>query len=81
MNRTVFWTPLATMAPGPAWQRAAPTSPPTSAWDEEVGSPSHHVRRFQSVAPVKAAMMTWLLTAPGVTMPLPTVAATASPRI
>ena len=34
---------------------AAPTRPPISACEELDGSPSHHVRRFHAIAPIRAA--------------------------
>src|SRR3954454_3733400 len=38
--------------------RPAPTSPPTSAWEEEDGSPKYQVMRFQRIAPTSAARVT-----------------------
>ena len=35
--------------------RAAPPSPPMRAWDEDEGSPFHHVSRFHPIAPTSAA--------------------------
>src|SRR5690242_5801894 len=61
----------------PAFTSAAPHSPPTSAWVELEGSPSHHVRRFQAIAPRSAARSTWFDTRLVSISPLPTVFATA----
>src|SRR4029079_10798287 len=62
--------------------RAAPTSPPMSACDDDDGSPKYQVSRFQPVAPTSAANTTTRLAAPGGSwmMPLPTVFATLAPR-
>ena len=49
--------PLHTSAPSPAFANPAPTSPPTSAWDELEGKPTRQVMRFQTIAPVNAAQM------------------------
>src|SRR3954453_2662347 len=38
--------------------RPAPTSPPTSAWEEEDGSPKYQGMRFQRIGPTRAARMT-----------------------
>ena len=35
--------------------RAAPASPPMSAWEEDDGRPYHQVSRFQPIAPTSAA--------------------------
>src|SRR5205814_385437 len=47
MNVTVLRMPATTTAFGPATTTAAPTKPPISACDDEVGRPHHHVSRFQ----------------------------------
>src|SRR5215207_2944783 len=39
--------------------RAAPITPPTSAWLDEEGSPNHHVIRFQMIAPTSALITNW----------------------
>ena len=59
---------------------AAPQSPPTSAWLELDGRPSHQVSRFQTIAPMSAARMLVMVIACGFTIPAPTVFATAVPR-
>ncbi len=60
---------------------AAPTSPPIRAWEEEVGSPSRQVIRFQQMAPIRAANTTlrpWELVGVAM-MPAPTVLAPPVP--
>src|SRR6188508_1608213 len=44
---------------------AAPANPPTSACDEDVGSPVHQVIRSNPIAPIKAATMLALVNVPG----------------
>ncbi len=66
------WTPFE-----PDWTSAAPTSPPISACDELEGRPSHHVRRFQTIAPMSAASTVFSFARPVSIIPLPTVFATA----
>src|SRR5207248_298688 len=56
---------------------AAPTSPPISACDELDGSPSHQVSRFQTIAPINAASTVRVSVSPTLTIPCPTVLATA----
>jgi hypothetical protein len=56
---------------------AAPTSPPISACEEEDGRPSHHVIRFQTIAPTTAASTVCGVTDPASMIPVPTVFATA----
>ena len=75
MKMTVFsrLAPLTTLQP--ALAMPAPTTPPISACDDEVGSPSHQVVRFQAIAPTRPANTTASLTAVG-SMILPTVSAT-----
>src|SRR4051812_28351926 len=58
----------------------APTIPPISACDDEEGSPSHHVARFQAIAPIRPAKTVSSVTDPASTIPLAIVAATASDR-
>jgi hypothetical protein len=59
----------------PALATPAPITPPISACDDEVGSPSHQVVRFQAIAPTRPANTTASLTTVG-SMILPTVLAT-----
>src|SRR4051812_11122631 len=56
---------------------AAPTSPPISACDELEGKPSHHVKRFQTIAPISAASTVFSFARLVSMIPLPTVVATA----
>src|SRR5256885_4483423 len=50
------------------------------AWDEEVGSPSHHVMTSHTIAPTSPARMTLASTTERTTNPLPMVLATAVPN-
>src|SRR5450631_2221986 len=63
-----------------SWVMAAPAYPPSSACDEEVGRPHHHVSRSQAMAPKSAASTTYWSTASSRIMPRPIVLATAVPR-
>ena len=58
MKRIGSTQPLAIKALAPALARAAPPSAPISAWEDELGSPSHQVMRFQTMAPLRAARIT-----------------------
>ena len=57
----------------------SPQSPPIKAWLELEGSPSHHVKRFQMIAPVKAEKTVSIVTALASTSPPLIVFATAVP--
>src|SRR3954447_16698864 len=72
-------TPHCTTTPA---ARAAPARPPMRAWEDEDGSPNHHVMRFQPVAPTRAAATSHSpLTPVGASMiPEPIVAATFPPK-
>src|SRR5690606_10815753 len=59
---------------------AAPQRPPTSAWLDDEGNPSHHVNRFQTIAPINAASTVAMVIASASTRPLPIVLATAVPH-
>ena len=61
----------------PDWTSAAPTRPPISACVELDGRPSHHVSRFQAIAPKSAASTVCSVARPVSMIPLPTVFATA----
>lgn len=63
----------------PACDSDEPTSPPTSACEDDEGMPKYQVNRFQRIAPSRAESTTPCVTAPGSTSPLPIVAATAVP--
>jgi hypothetical protein len=75
MNRTVFSSAGPSTTLQPALAMPAPTTPPISACDDEVGSASHQVVKFQAIAPTRPANTTASLTALGA-MILPTVLAT-----
>src|SRR5437870_3987740 len=70
--RPFHWTPWE-----PDWTSAAPISPPIRACDELDGRPTHHVRRFHAIAPIRAASTVVSFASPVSMMPLPTVLATA----
>src|SRR5829696_7985913 len=70
MNKMVFSRLLASSTPKPALATPAPANPPMSACEDEVGRPSHQVRRFQAIAPASPAKTTAESTV------LPTVLAT-----
>src|SRR5215217_2452572 len=76
MNRMVFSRLAAFRTEKPALATPAPANPPMRACEEEVGSPSHQVRRFQAIAPTSPAKTTASLTTAESTV-LPTVLATA----
>src|SRR5690349_22763481 len=62
--------------------RAAPQRPPMRAWEEDEGSPNHHVIRFQAIAPTRAATTSHIPSTPSgwAMMPDPMVAATLLPK-
>src|SRR5512140_2680134 len=76
----VLISPCAMITLQPALASAAPTSPPTSACDDDEGLPNHQVIRFQAMAPHSAPKITALSTIAGSTIPEPTVFATATPK-
>ena len=78
MKATIFRTPPITTDLNPELAIAAPTSPPTSVWEELEGRPHHHVRRFQKMAAIRAAAITFRLMTAGFTTPVPIVVATLS---
>src|SRR5258705_328514 len=75
--RTLCTIPCHSTPCSPDWTSAAPTRPPISACDDEEGSPSHQVNRFQTIAPSTAASTVFSLARPESMIPLPTVFATA----
>ncbi len=75
MKITVFSKLAAFTTLQPALAMPAPTTPPISACDDEVGRPSHQVVRFQAMAPTRPPNTTASLTAFG-SMIVPTVLAT-----
>ena len=58
--------------------KAAPTSPPIRACEDDDGSPNHQVARFQAIAPIRPANTIAGVISSASTMPLATVAATSS---
>ncbi len=54
-TRTLRTRPWKFTALGPAWAQPAPMSPPMRAWDEDEGMPNHQVKKFQKMAPTRAA--------------------------
>src|SRR3954470_11810645 len=70
--------PLPSIADAPSAANAAPTTPPISACEELEGRPNHHVARFHMIAPMSPAKTTVGVMASAFTIPLATVAATAS---
>ena len=70
--RPCHWTPF-----DPDCTSAAPTRPPINACEELDGSPSRHVIRFQTIAPISAASTVFSFARPVSMIPLPTVFATA----
>ena len=77
---SVFDKPLQTAAEMPAFAMPPPTSPPISACELDDGMPSPQVTRFQTIAPIRAAKMTWVSTTDGSMMPVPMVWATLRPN-
>jgi len=75
MKITVFSKLGAFTTLQPALAMPAPTTPPISACDDEVGRPSHQVVKFQAMAPTKPPNTTASLTTFG-SMIVPTVLAT-----
>src|SRR5256885_12505945 len=51
-----------------------------SAWEDDVGSPSHHVMRSHTIAPRRPAKITVASTTARSTSPFPMVFATAVPK-
>src|SRR5262249_12298768 len=76
----ILMRPAATSEPKPAFTTAAPTKPPISAWDDDVGKPQYHVIRSHTIAPARPARMTHWSTTAAATTPLPTVVATCTPK-
>src|SRR5437773_6842847 len=80
MNSRVFPRPAGIRTDHPPFTAAAPASPPMRACDDETGSPSHQVARFQAIAPARPPRTTQRSTTPGCTTPLPSVVATFTPK-
>src|SRR3954452_23172943 len=75
--RTLPRMPSPRTALDPAAAKAAPTTPPISAWEELDGSPKYQVTRFHEIAPISPAKTTVGVIAPELTTSCATVAATA----
>ena len=56
--RTLLTTPSTWIAASPPPAIEAPISPPIRAWLDELGIPSRHVMRFQTMPPTRAAITT-----------------------
>src|SRR5438034_2099772 len=80
MAAAVMPRPLHTIEPSPDLVIAAPASPPINAWELLEGMPSHHVIKFQQMAPMSAPNITAASTASAATIPVPTVWATWRPK-
>src|SRR6476646_447418 len=80
MKTPIVWRPSGMIAPKPALATAAPTNPPTSACDDEEGSPRYAVTTFQVMAPASPAKMTPIEITSGCTTPVAIVDATAVPK-
>src|SRR3990172_8886927 len=72
--------PAGLIASSPSATTAAPTSPPTRAWDEEDGIPTYHVIRFQMIAAAKAALIALTVRTSTLSRSSPIVVATATPN-
>ncbi len=55
MKRIVFPKNARSRTPKPPFVTAAPAKPPSSAWDDDVGRPHHHVRSPHTIAPTRPA--------------------------
>src|ERR1700730_3782850 len=73
----VMPSPFQTIAAQPAFMIPAPASPPIRACELLEGSPSHHVKRFQQIAPINAPNITAASITSSATIPVPT---TCSPK-
>ncbi len=80
MASRVLDRPLQTAAEMPALAMPPPTKPPISACELEDGIPNPQVIRFQTIAPISAAKITWASTTAGSMMPVPMVWATLRPN-
>ena len=68
-------------APRPALATPAPPKPPIRACDDELGRPRNQVIRFQTTAPIRAAIRTSGVTMEGSISPFEIVLATAVPTM
>ena len=76
---TLLTMPSTFRAPTPAATIVAPSRPPISACELELGRPRYQVKRFQAMAPRSAATMTAWVVVCSSTNPAPIVLATAVP--
>src|SRR3989338_3613554 len=76
MKTQILMRPAEIREPKPAFVTAAPTKPPTRAWELELGSPHHQVSRSQIIAPINPEKTTPMVITAGSTIPLPIVVAT-----
>src|SRR5215210_1862594 len=77
---TLSTIPAPLTAEEPAAAKAAPTTPPIRACEDDEGSLKYQVSRFQKIAPIRPAKTTVRVMSAGLTMPLAIVAATSSDR-
>src|SRR5690606_42145025 len=77
---TLVSRPPQSTTPPPS--RVAPTTPPKSEWEDEVGQPNHQVMKFQVIAPSthERTMSSPVIPSGSYTSPLATVEATDTPR-
>ena len=75
-KQTVIRIPFHTSEEMPTLTRAAPISPPISAWEELVGSPTYHVIRSHRQALIRVANIIWESKTEISIIPLPIVPAT-----
>src|SRR5882762_4504287 len=80
MNSRIFPSPAGSSTEKPECTTAAPARPPMRACDDETGSPSHQVIRFQVMAPHRPPSTTQRSMADGSTTPFPSVVATFTPN-
>ena len=78
--KRILISPSMFITSGPTDKIAAPSKPPTSAWDDEDGMPRYQVIIFQVIADNTAAVMTTSVIAVGSMRSLPIVSATATPN-
>src|SRR5437879_3054104 len=76
IKSTVLPIPSHCNTPSPDLPMAEPIKLKVSAWEELVGRPRYHVKRFQRQAEINVARITPLSTMVGSTRPLPMVPAT-----
>src|SRR5258708_18175380 len=80
MASSVLISPLQTAAESPAFAMPPPTNPPIKACELEDGMPNPQVIRLQTMAPIRAAKITWASITLGPTMLGPMARPTLSPN-